>query len=103
MQIPTDLVISVIVAILGSTGLWTFINKKIEDKSASRRMILGLGYRELTHACREYIDRGWISLDEYEDLNKYLYLPYIEMGGNGTAQALMEKVKKLPNNGGDKQ
>ena len=43
-----------------------------------------------------YIERGWITQDEYEDLNKYLYNPYREMGGNGTAERLMTEIKKLP-------
>lgn len=97
MHIPSEMLMSVIVAIIGSTGLWTAVNKFMDNRSASRKMILGLGYFQLVHACEEYLTRGWISIDEYEDLNKYLFLPYKEMGGNGTAAALMDKVKALPN------
>lgn len=97
MHAPMDMVVSIIVAIFGSTGIWSLIQYKIEQKSASRQMILGLGYYELVHACDDYLERGWIELGEFEDLNKYLYMPYKAMGGNGTAEAMMEKVKKLPN------
>ena len=35
----------------------------------------------------------WIPL---EDLEKYLYKPYAEMGGNGTAAAVVQKCRELP-------
>ena len=44
----------------------------------------------------EYIARGYVSTDEYNELNKYLFEPYRSMGGNGTAEKLMEEVKHLP-------
>lgn len=43
-----------------------------------------------------YIERGWITQDEYENLNDYLYKPYEKMGGNGSAQKIMLEVNKLP-------
>jgi hypothetical protein len=44
----------------------------------------------------EYIERGWISRDEYENLHDYLYKPYKELGGNGSAERVMQEVNKLP-------
>ena len=57
---------------------------------------MGLGHDRLVYLCMRYIERGWVSSDEYEDLNKYLYSPYTEMGGNGTVKKLMSEVQKLP-------
>lgn len=34
--------------------------------------------------------------DEFENLYKYLYKPYKDCGGNGSAERIMEQVKKLP-------
>ena len=34
--------------------------------------------------------------DEYEDLIHYLYDPYVELGGNGSAEKVMQEIKKLP-------
>ena len=42
------------------------------------------------------IQRGWITKDEFENLNDYLYRPYEELGGNGTAEKIMQEVRKLP-------
>ena len=44
----------------------------------------------------KYIERGYITRDEYENLHDYLYVPYNKMGGNGSAERIMDEVKKLP-------
>lgn len=43
-----------------------------------------------------YIERGSITQDEFENLYEYLYKPYVEMGGNGSAKRIMEEVQRLP-------
>ena len=88
---------TIILAIFGSSGFWLIVQKIIERKSALRQMVFGIGYERLISACRKYIEAGWIDLDELEELDKHLYQPYKAMGGNGTAELLMEKVRKLPN------
>lgn len=100
----TEIVITVIVAVFGSTGFWSFIqsirDKKKEasgDRADEREMLLGIGYDRLMHLCHKYIDRGYITVDELRDLNKYLYQPYRKLGGNGTAELLFNKVTNLPN------
>ena len=59
-------------------------------------MILGLVHDRIIYLCQKYISRGWITKDEYEDLHDYLYVPYKDMGGNGTAEKLMKEVDRLP-------
>ena len=44
----------------------------------------------------KYLKVGWISPSDYDDLYKYLYLPYKKNGGNGSAERLMEQIKELP-------
>lgn len=97
MSIPSDVATTIILSIFGSTGFWALVQRQMDKKSASREMILGLGYDRLMHQCHKYIERGYITVDEFEDLTKYLYNPYINLGGNGTAKALYDKVKCLPN------
>lgn len=43
----------------------------------------------------KYLDRGWITKDEYEDFIKYLWNPYSSFGGNGLAEKIMADVQKL--------
>lgn len=94
------LVITLIASVFGSTGLWSLIlhniQKRDQNKSATTRLLLGIGYREIVKLCIEYMQRGSITKDEYEDLIKYLYDPYMELGGNGTVERLMLEIKKLP-------
>ena len=51
---------------------------------------------KIYNKCHYYIEAGWVSLDDLENLD-YLYSAYKALGGNGTAKILYEKVKKLPN------
>ena len=96
----TELIVSIVVAVFASSGFWAFllalIQKKMERKDAKTQMILGLGHDRIKVLAEKYIAQGWITSDDYEDLEKYLYRPYRKMGGNGTAEKLMTDVKKLP-------
>ena len=42
----------------------------------------------------DYIDKGCITVGELDDLEK-LYRPYREMGGNSTAEVIMDNVRNL--------
>ena len=86
----------VVLAVLGSNGLWAWLQSRSTAKSARDRMILGLGHAEIFRVCEKYIHRDGITTDELEDLEKYLFKPYSELGGNGTAASIVEKCKQLP-------
>lgn len=88
--------VQIALAIFGATGFWTLVSKAIDKKSASTKMLLGLGHDKVYELCLTYIKRGSITSDEYENLIKYLYEPYKALGGNGTAERLVVEVKKLP-------
>ena len=93
-------VLAIIGAVFGCTGFWTglfaFIMSRLEKKDAKNQMILGLGHDRLRYLCEKHLAEGYISADDYEDLDKYLYQPYKKMGGNGTVEKLMNDVRKLP-------
>lgn len=90
-----ELIVAVVIAVLGSNGLWAVIQNVMGIKTARDRMILGLGHAEIFRLCEKYLHRGGITKEELEDLDKYLYKPYHDLGGNGTAAAMIEQVKKL--------
>lgn len=97
--IPSTLaqvVVVSIAAVLASSGFWAYMSKRDHAKSATTRLLMGLAYDKIFYLGMRYIDRGWISKDEYEDFAKYFYDPYKELGGNGTAERIMEEVKRLP-------
>lgn len=91
-----ELVITIICSVLASSGLWTYISKKTEQKDLKTEMLIGLGHDRIVHLGMVYIERGWITQDEYENLNDYLYKPYKKLGGNGSAEKVMQDVSKLP-------
>ena len=96
-------VITILCAVLASSGFWAYLEyrakakeKKNENKDAKSRMLIGLAHDRIIFLGMQYIERGWISQDEYENLYEYLYKPYEEMGGNGSAKRIMTEVNKLP-------
>lgn len=88
-------VVTAIISVLASSGFWSFWQHKHEDKSARTRLLVGLAHDRIVQSGTYYINRGWISIDEYENLYDYLYKPYKELGGNGTAERVMERLKEL--------
>lgn len=61
-----------------------------------KRHFVGVVHDRIIHLCMVYVTRGYITQDEYENLNDYLYQPYEKMGGNGSAKRVMEEVINLP-------
>ena len=90
------IVLTIIGAVFASQGFWTWMQTRSSQKSAKTKLIMGLGYAEICRRASIYLAQGEISTDEYQDFVKYLYKPYHDMGGDGTAEKLMEEVKKLP-------
>jgi len=87
--------VTVLLTLLASSGFWAFVIATIEKKSARNKMLLGLGHDRIIYLGMKYVEKGEITQGEYENLNKYLYEPYKKMGGNGTAERLMQEVNKL--------
>lgn len=84
------------VAVLTSSGLWALVSKREDKNDVERKMLVGLAHDRIIHLGMVYVTRGYITQDEYENLNDYLYQPYEKMGGNGSAKRVMEEVRKLP-------
>ena len=95
-----DIIIALIVAVFASTGFWSFLQSWLtsrnKGKTSEQKLILGLAFIQIIAKCEFYIARGYIDADEYKELNQYLFEPYVQMGGDGTAQRLIKEVEKLP-------
>ena len=88
--------VAVVSAVLASSGLWAYLTKRGEKNNAERELLVGLAHDRIMHLGMVYIERGYITQDEYENLRVYLYEPYEKMGGNGSAKRVMREVDKLP-------
>ena len=52
-------------------------------------------YDRIKHLAKSYIKRGWISVEEYEDLKRMHKVYHDELGGNGFLDDIMKEVNKL--------
>lgn len=91
-----EVLLPIVLAVLASNGLWALIGKRRNKNDVERNMLVGLAHDRIIHLGMVYVTRGYITQDEYENLNDYLYQPYEKMGGNGSAKRVMEEVRKLP-------
>lgn len=92
----TQIIVTVFSAVLTSSGLWAFLTKRMEKKDVKTAMLVGLAHDRILYLGMKYIEQGFITRDEYENLYEYLYKPYKAMGGNGSAKRVMDEVDKLP-------
>lgn len=95
-----NILITAVVTTLGtfiaSSGFWAYIQNKDSKRSATTQIIAGLAYDKITWLGMGFIERGWMTRDEYDDFRKFLYDPYRKLGGNGMAERVMEDVQRLP-------
>ena len=99
----TEPIITIILAVFASTGFWSLIttiyNKKASKQSAETKLLLGVAHNIIFDKCEKYLKRGSITPEELEDL-LYIYTPYVDSGGNGTAKLMVEQVRTLLVQGG---
>ena len=91
----TQIILTIITSLLASSGLWAFLGSRLERNNAERELIVGIGHIELVFFGMQYIERGWITRDEYETLQE-LYKPYVKLGGNGSGTKIMNEIEHLP-------
>lgn len=100
-------IIIALITALTSSGTCSVIlyliqrHDKKKDKTSDQTklqsdMLMGLGHDRIVYLGISYLNRGYITQDEYENLHDYLYKPYKALGGNGTAEKVMAEVKQLP-------
>lgn len=91
-----QMVLTIVTSVLASSGLWAYILKRSERRDVKTEMLVGLAHDRILYLGMTYIERGYITQDEYENLYQYLYKPYEKMGGNGSAKRIMAEVDRLP-------
>lgn len=96
MDFWVQMIVTIVGSVLASSGLWAFIQKHAEKKDAKTELLIGIAHDRIMFLASSYIDRGYITRDEYENLYIYLYNPYKKAGGNGSATHIMNQVDKLP-------
>ena len=90
------MVLTIVCSVVASSGFWTFLQNRKDKKDRRTELLIGLAHDRIIYLGMSYIDRGYITQDEYENLYDYLYRPYSRNGGNGSAERVMKEVDKLP-------
>lgn len=96
MEYWTQMFVTVMCSVLASSGLWAIILKQMDKKDAKTELLIGMAHDRIMFLGSSYVNRGYITKDEYENLHEYLYAPYKKAGGNGSAEHMMKQVDKLP-------
>ena len=89
------IILTAVISVFASSGFWAFLMSKQRKKDAETKLLVGLGYDRIVFLGTTYIDRGWLTQDEYTNFYDYLYLPYKEMNGIPSVDKIAEDVNKL--------
>ena len=95
MESIVSIIVTVLCSVIASSGFWAWIQKKDDKKSLQSQMLIGLAHDRIVSLGMIYIEREWITKDEYENLRDYLYEPYKALGGNGSAKRAMAGANSL--------
>lgn len=81
--------------VLGAPGVWAFMKTKTEHNNNAAKLLLAVSKNQLITLGRTYLERGYITMDEYEEYEAE-YQIYSALGGNGLARRIFEQVDDLP-------
>ncbi len=100
----TEIIVTLIVAVVGSNGLWTFIQfligrkqKKFnpEDIEEFKNGLCALLRNEIVVAHRTYTSMGYCPIEDKTNISE-MYRAYHNLGGNDIATALKNQIMELP-------
>lgn len=82
-------------ALLGAPGLWAFVKTKADHNNNAENLLLSVSRNQLVTLGRTFIERGYVTMDEYEEYEAE-YKIYSSLGGNGLARRIFKQVDELP-------
>lgn len=84
-----------VTALLGGSGIWAWLKTKTDRNDSEDKLLLQVARNQLVSQGRFYLDRGYITMDEYEEYESE-YDIYSRLGGNGLARRVFKQVDELP-------
>lgn len=84
-----------VTALLGGSGIWAWLKTRTERVDSEDKLLLQVARNQLVSQGRFYLDRGYITMDEYEEYESE-YDIYSRLGGNGLARRVFKQVDELP-------
>ena len=84
-----------VTALLGGSGIWAWARTRSERNDSEDQLLLQVAKNQLISQGRFYLERGYITMDEYEEYESE-YKVYATLGGNGLARRVFKQVDDLP-------
>ena len=84
-----------ITTVLSGPGIWAWAKTRTQRNDSEDKLLLRVAKNQLVSQGREYLKRGYITMDEYEEYESE-YQVYAALGGNGLARRIFEQVDDLP-------
>lgn len=84
-----------ITTVLSGPGIWAWARTRTQRNDFEDKLLLQVAKTQLVAQGREYLKRGYITMDEYEEYESE-YQVYSNLGGNGLARRIFEQVDELP-------
>ena len=96
MKTWIEIAITIFCSVSASSGFWMWLNKRADKKDARTKLLLGLCHDRVITQGVAYLERGYLTNEEYVNIVDCLSVPYFELGGNGAGHKIIDEVKKLP-------
>ena len=91
-----EVFLPIILALIGSSGLWSFIASLRKRNKRLEALIHGLTFLVLKDQVRYHTAKGEITQDEFSVIYGMVYTKYKELGGNGASERLVAELSNLP-------
>lgn len=85
----------ILTTVLSSPGILAWVKTLKSRNTSSANLLLQVSKNHLVSQGREYLKRGYITMDEYEEYEEE-YKLYSDLGGNGLARRVFKQVDDLP-------
>lgn len=90
-----DFMNPLITTVLSGPGIWAWAKTRTQRNDSEDMLLLKVAKNQLVTQGRNYLKRGYITMDEYEEYESE-YKVYSHLGGNGLARRIFEQVDELP-------
>lgn len=84
-----------VTTVLSGPGIWAWAKTRTQRNNSEDKLLLLVAKNQLVSQGRVYLNRGYITMDEYEEYES-VYHVYLNLGGNGLARRIFEQVDELP-------
>lgn len=97
METFLSIFVSIFCSVMASSGLWALLAKRMDRSDAKTELLIGMAHDRISFLGVSYTDRGYITQEEYENINTYLYEPLKKVTG-GVDLGFVERIMKDVNN-----